>query len=137
MPHKHAAMIMAYAEKAQVSETPWEYFDGRKVGQNEWKTLTGTSLFFDTYDYRLKPTMSTPDVNSSTEQILDYLSNDCEWAADVLVERWAGLRSENQTQRKRIQQLEKERDALVGENKHLKLCAELANDRSDFNNRRI
>ena len=55
--HKKAKLFMQYAEKAQVSETPWEYFDGRKVGQNEWKTLTGTPFFFDTHDYRLKPTI--------------------------------------------------------------------------------
>jgi len=38
---------------------------------------------------------------------------------------------------KRNTELKAKNAALVGENKHLKLCAELANDRSNFNNRRI
>ena len=53
--HKHAAIIMQYAEKAQVSERPWEFFEV-KVEETEWSELGHPPAFDRTYEYRLKPT---------------------------------------------------------------------------------
>ena len=53
------------------------------------------------------------DEDSSTPAILDMLSNDCEWAADTLMERWAGLRSELQTAERKVRGLEAEREGKV------------------------
>ena len=51
--HKHAKIIMQYAEKAQVSETPWEYFE---VYDEGWQPIYITPSFHKNYEYRLKPT---------------------------------------------------------------------------------
>ena len=42
---------------------------------------------------------------STTAELLDFLSHYQGNMTDILVERWAGLRSENQTQRKEIAEL--------------------------------
>lgn len=54
-PHKHAAIIKAYADRAQVSETPWDIIEYREPGQKYW-TTPNRGLAFDTYhEYRIKP----------------------------------------------------------------------------------
>ena len=44
---------MAYAEKAQVSEKPWEFFE---VYDEGWQPIYITPSFHKNYEYRLKPT---------------------------------------------------------------------------------
>ena len=55
--HKHADLIMQYAKKAQISETPWEFFEACAGG--DWFPKLANRSFGADVEYRLKSTMIT------------------------------------------------------------------------------
>lgn len=72
-PHKHAAIIKAYAERAQASETPWDIIEYREPGQKYWATPNGV-LGFDTYyEYRIKPRTININGFEVPEPVIDEL----------------------------------------------------------------
>lgn len=55
-PHKHAAIIKAYAERAQVSETPWDIIQIKSSNGVDWIDLYPNPNFsYGRYEYRIKP----------------------------------------------------------------------------------
>lgn len=55
-PHKHAAIIKAYAERAQVSETPWDIIQIKSPNGIGWIDLCPNPNFScGDYEYRIKP----------------------------------------------------------------------------------
>lgn len=53
-PHKHAAVIKAYAERAQESETPWDILQ-IQTATGLWIDATCEHGFFPCDEYRIKP----------------------------------------------------------------------------------
>lgn len=53
-PHKHAAIIKAYAERAQVSETPWDIIQVKSYDGTEWIDVCANPNFASG-EYRIKP----------------------------------------------------------------------------------
>lgn len=58
MKHKHADIMMEYAQVAQESETPWEEFEFCDEGAENWRQLVCSPIFCKTFSYRRKPKMS-------------------------------------------------------------------------------
>ena len=54
MKHKHADLIMKFAEAAQESETPWDAFEWADL-VNNWWPCTSEPVWSGTTKYRLKP----------------------------------------------------------------------------------
>lgn len=53
--HKHAALIMQYAQDALETETPWERWQFRPVGAENWLDSRCGISFSDLCEYRRKP----------------------------------------------------------------------------------
>ena len=54
-PHKHAALILAYAQDAAETETPWRQWQFRSNHKSDWSDAIGALPFNGDYDYRRKP----------------------------------------------------------------------------------
>ena len=54
-PHKHAALILAYAQDAAETETPWRQWQFRSNDKSDWVDAIGALPFNGDYDYRRKP----------------------------------------------------------------------------------
>jgi hypothetical protein len=51
--HKHAALMLQYAQDAAETETPWERWEWRRG--HGWIDMTGSPLWVNEYEYRRKP----------------------------------------------------------------------------------
>lgn len=54
MAFKHKDFLEKLAKRAEVSDTPWDQFQERKLGE-DWADLTEFPILFDTSEYRRKP----------------------------------------------------------------------------------
>ena len=55
MKHKHAELMLKYAQDAMTSETPWENWECKHTKQVEWSSIAGHPIWENCYDYRRKP----------------------------------------------------------------------------------
>lgn len=52
--HKHAALMLQYAQDAAETDKPWERWNFQE-GQNEWKAMSSNPSWYPDTDYRRKP----------------------------------------------------------------------------------
>lgn len=105
-PHKHAAIIKAYADWAQVSETPWDIFQFQTT-TGLWIDFTCEPRFFPCEDYRIKPRTININGFEVPEPVSEALENHTEyfkvelgydelcdnymWCGDASDEHWLHL----------------------------------------------
>ena len=53
--HRHAGLMMKYAEIAQTTDKPWEHFELRRKKSAVWEAIYAPIPFYDNVEYRLKP----------------------------------------------------------------------------------
>lgn len=53
--HKHAALMLQYAQDAQETDTPWDRWQTRLRDTEKWWTLLDQCSWLPTYEYRRKP----------------------------------------------------------------------------------
>lgn len=53
--HKHAELLLQYAQDAQETETPWDRWEWRISPSNKWENSQGSPAFYSGYEYRRKP----------------------------------------------------------------------------------
>jgi hypothetical protein len=78
MKHKHADLMMQYAQDAQTTENPWELWEcrvpTRSIGKNtapEWGDCISGPAWAVAYEYRRKPQTHTVTLN--TEQLKEII----------------------------------------------------------------
>lgn len=54
-PHKHAALMLQFAQDAQETETPWERWQYKSHATGKWSNFYGNPGWKDNYEYRRKP----------------------------------------------------------------------------------
>lgn len=52
---KHRKKMLQYAQDAQVSDTPWEWWERASKGEEDWETLDDTPSWYAFARYRRKP----------------------------------------------------------------------------------
>jgi hypothetical protein len=52
---KHSKKMLQYAQDAQVTDTPWKWWECASKGKDDWETLTSPSQWFACVKYRRKP----------------------------------------------------------------------------------
>ena len=57
-PHPHASMMAQYAADAAETDTPWERWQNRQAGEDDWYDLTGNPGWSPVFKYRRKPATS-------------------------------------------------------------------------------
>ena len=57
MKHKHAELMMQYAQDAMETDKPWERWEFRISIHDDWTTLGGNAMWYTDYQYRRKPKM--------------------------------------------------------------------------------
>ena len=57
MKHKHAELMMQYAQDAMETDKPWERWEFRISIHDDWTTLGGNTMWYTDYQYRRKPKM--------------------------------------------------------------------------------
>ena len=57
MKHKHAELMMQYAQDAMESSEPWERWEYRVDLHSKWIALTGNTVWYEDIQYRRKPKM--------------------------------------------------------------------------------
>ena len=61
--HKHAALMLQYAQDALETDKPWERWQGRPAGAKNWLDCWGSGVGFSLqYEYRRKPRTLTYSV---------------------------------------------------------------------------
>jgi hypothetical protein len=55
MKHKHAENMLAYAQDAMETETPWERWERRYKGDDHWESLKYCPTWIPLAEYRRKP----------------------------------------------------------------------------------
>ena len=53
-PHKHAQLMLQYAQDAAETDRPWERWELREFSTDEWRTLISHPLWVDQFEYRRK-----------------------------------------------------------------------------------
>ena len=63
--HKHAALMLQYAQDAAETDTPWERWECKREGGNgEWLPLLKTHPYWDVnFEYRRRPQVTKVTVN--------------------------------------------------------------------------
>lgn len=57
--HKHAALMLQYAQDAQTTDKPWELWE-LKNEKGEWVSMFGNPSWDEEYEYRCKPAKWNP-----------------------------------------------------------------------------
>ena len=57
--HKHAALMLQYAQDAAETDKPWERWELRPMGNEEWHACSGRLSFSERCEYRRKPRTMT------------------------------------------------------------------------------
>ena len=57
MKHKHAELMMQYAQDAMETDKPWERWEFRVDLYSKWIELTGNTVWYEDIQYRRKPKM--------------------------------------------------------------------------------
>lgn len=56
MKHKHAELMLQYAQDAMTTDTPWELWEYKDTYKNgQWLTLNSNPAWYPTDEYRRKP----------------------------------------------------------------------------------
>jgi hypothetical protein len=55
MKHKHAELMMQYAQDAMTTATPWELWEARAPRKHDWYTLKSDPCWSVDFEYRRKP----------------------------------------------------------------------------------
>ena len=53
--HKHAELMMQYAQDAMTTATPWELWEARAPRKHDWYTLKSDPCWSVDFEYRRKP----------------------------------------------------------------------------------
>lgn len=61
MKHKHAELMLQYAQDAMTTAKPWELWEGRNTEATEWYTLQTDPAWSKRHEYRRKPN-PTPNI---------------------------------------------------------------------------
>lgn len=57
--HKHAALMLQYAQDAMETDKPWERWELRSMGSEQWQGCGGRISFSERCEYRRKPRTMT------------------------------------------------------------------------------
>ena len=57
--HKHAALMLQYAQDAAETDKPWERWELRSMGSEQWQGCGGRISFSERCEYRRKPRTMT------------------------------------------------------------------------------
>ena len=57
MKHKHAELMMQYAQDAMETNTPWELWELYYINGYKWVDCTSSPAWYDHIEYRRKPKM--------------------------------------------------------------------------------
>jgi hypothetical protein len=71
MKHKHAELMMQYAQDAMTTDKPWESWEARAPRKHDWFVMKGDPCWCVDFEYRRKPQEHTVTLN--TEQIKEIL----------------------------------------------------------------
>ncbi len=55
MKHKHAELMMQYAQDAMTTDKPWELWEARAPRKHDWFVMKGDPCWSVEFDYRRKP----------------------------------------------------------------------------------
>ncbi|MBI6550700.1 hypothetical protein [Xenorhabdus lircayensis] len=77
--HIHADLMMEYAKLAQKTERPWEYFQYRIHGNEEWRDGEDSFAFSHRREYRLKPKTIRIGEYDIPEPVREPLENGTEY----------------------------------------------------------
>jgi hypothetical protein len=55
MKHKHAELMMQYAQDAMTTDKPWELWEARAPRKHDWYTLKSDPCWSTDFEYRRKP----------------------------------------------------------------------------------
>ena len=91
--HRHAGLMMKYAEIAQTTDKPWEHFELRRKKSAVWEAIYAPIPFYDNMEYRLKPeppkTIRIGEYDVP-EPVREPLEDDKEyWGVDPMAEELA------------------------------------------------
>ncbi len=94
--HKHAALMLQYAQDAAETDAPWERWEWK--GEREWNPLASEFAFSIHYEYRRKPRgtltysvtipeplREAPEVDKTywlAEPWVESLAHEYEWSGD-------------------------------------------------------
>ena len=53
--HKHAHLILQYAQDALETDKPWERWELRPMGREQWHACSSRITFSERFEYRRKP----------------------------------------------------------------------------------
>jgi hypothetical protein len=56
--HKHAELMVQYANDALTNKTPWELWEVKMY--DKWESVTGNFNWYEGYEYRRKPVKWSP-----------------------------------------------------------------------------
>ena len=93
--HRHAGLMMKYAEIAQTTDKPWEHFELRRKKSAVWEAIYAPIPFYDNVEYRLKPeppkTIRIGEYDVP-EPVREPLEDDEEyWCVDLTAEEFAWM----------------------------------------------
>ena len=71
MKHKHAELMLQYAQDAMTTAKPWELWEINTEPHSNWRTLTFTPSWLEGYEYRRKPVQHTVTLNN--EQLKEII----------------------------------------------------------------
>lgn len=97
--HKHAALMLQYAQDAAETDRPWELWEAKSCKALLWDNLHSSPGWAGDYDYRRKP--EPPKTQTRTFECLAHVSGYLHWrekgAEMVWPEQWSRVPSEDKT----------------------------------------
>lgn len=100
--HKHAALMLQYAQDAAETDKPWERWEV-KVNNGEWCELNSNPKWFDYWEYRRKPQVirvgrhefPKPISNAPLNTINYFLVTAWNGCFDVDADTWVNSKLDN------------------------------------------
>jgi hypothetical protein len=115
MKHKHAENMLAYAQDAMETETPWERWERRYKGDEHWESLKCCPTWIPLTEYRRKPRtiiingFEVPEpVREPLEYRQDYYVPSISYDAGADCHNWRGDEYDNEWLKKGLIHLTKE-----------------------------
>lgn len=76
MKHKHAELMLQYAQDAMTTDKPWELWEINTEPHSNWRTLTFAPSWLEGYEFRRKPKTYTVTLNTEQlKEIIEACSN--------------------------------------------------------------
>lgn len=76
MKHKHADLMMQYAQDAMTTDKPWKLWEINTHPHSNWQPLSAHPMWFDENQYRRKPKQHTIVLNTEQlEEIIEACSH--------------------------------------------------------------